>query len=168
MYPAVLEHPVTGRKMLDVVEQFLDRVIEPEEAGLTPEAADELLHRLIAHTRHPQFHYFHEWEPGDMILWDNRRAMHSTTGTKPGVRRVINRTTIEADVTLVRQLEAPAVCARASSRRRKRRAVESDEVEPWQAKRSLESSPMKRWMRSSRSVERWKTLASWVPSVSIH
>ena len=34
---------------------------------------------------------------GDMVLWDNCRAMHCTTGTKPGVLRVINRTTIEGD-----------------------------------------------------------------------
>jgi taurine dioxygenase len=108
IYPAVVEHPITGRKVLEVVEQFLDRVVEPEKAGLTPEEADALLHRLVAHTRRPEFHYFHEWAPGDMVLWDNWRAMHCTTGTKPGVKRVINRTTIEGDVQLGRELEAPA------------------------------------------------------------
>ena len=108
VYPAVVEHPVTGRKVLEVVEQFLDRVIEPEKAGMTNAEADELLRRLVAHTRKPEFHYFHTWGPGDMILWDNWRAMHCTTGTKPGVERVINRTTIKGDVTLGRQLEAPA------------------------------------------------------------
>ena len=95
IYPAVVEHPVTGRKVLEVVEQFLDRVVEPERARLTPDEADDLLRRLVAHTRRPELHYFHRWEPGDMILWDNWRAMHCTTGTKPGVKRVINRTTIE-------------------------------------------------------------------------
>jgi taurine dioxygenase len=105
IYPAVVEHPVTGTKVLEVVEQFLDRVVEPEKAGLTPDEADDLLRRLVDHTRRPEFHYFHEWEPGDMILWDNWRAMHCTTGTKPGVKRVINRTTIEGDVSLGRQLE---------------------------------------------------------------
>ena len=107
-YPAVVEHPVTGRKVLEVVEQFLDRIVEPQKAGLTPDEADDLLRRLIAHTRRPEFHYFHKWEPGDMILWDNWRVMHCTTGTKPGVKRVINRTTIEGDAQLGRQLEAPA------------------------------------------------------------
>ena len=107
-YPAVVEHPVTGRKVLEVVEQFLDRVVDPGKAGLTPEEADDLLRRLVAHIRRPEFHYFHAWQPGDMILWDNWRAMHCTTGTKPGVKRLINRTTIEGDATLGRQLEAPA------------------------------------------------------------
>jgi hypothetical protein len=48
----------------------------------------ELLERLVADTRKPEFHYFHRWEPGDMILWDNWRAMHCATGTRPGVRRL--------------------------------------------------------------------------------
>ncbi len=105
IYPAVVEHPVTGRKILEICEQFLDRVIEPEAVGLTPDSADELLRNLVAHTRKPEFHYFHDWAEGDMVLWDNWRCMHCTTGTKPGVRRLINRTTIEGDVTLGRQLQ---------------------------------------------------------------
>ncbi len=105
VYPAVVTHPVTGVKVLEVVEQFLDRVVEPEKAGLSEAEADDLLRRLVDHTRKPEFHYFHSWAPGDMILWDNWRAMHCTRGTKPGVRRVINRTTIEGDVTLGRSLE---------------------------------------------------------------
>lgn len=108
IYPAVVEHPVSGRKILEVVEQFLDRIVDPEKAGMTAKESDDLLRRLVAHTRKPEFHYFHTWKPGDMILWDNWRAMHCTTGTRPGTKRVINRTTIEGNKTLGRQLEAPA------------------------------------------------------------
>lgn len=106
VYPAVIRHPVTGRCVLEVVEQFLDRVVDPEKAGLSEAEADALLHRLVEHTRNPRFHYFHEWEAGDMILWDNWRAMHCTTGTKPGIKRRINRTTIEGHFTLGRQHDA--------------------------------------------------------------
>ena len=104
-YPGVVTHPVTGRKVLGVVEQFLDRVVAPHQAGLSNDEAIELLERLVAHTRNPEFHYFHQWREGDMVLWDNWRAMHCATGTPPGVKRVINRTTIEGDVTLGRVLE---------------------------------------------------------------
>lgn len=105
IYPAVVRHPVTGRKVLEIVELFLDRVVEPERAGLTETEADGLLHNLVEHIRKPEFHYFHKWREGDMVLWDNWRAMHCTTGTRPGIRRVINRTTITGDVTLGRQVE---------------------------------------------------------------
>ena len=101
-YPGVYTHPISGRKVLGVVEQFLDRVIKPHDAGLSNDEAIELLERLVAHGQQPEFTYFHEWKAGDMVLWDNWRFMHCTTGTKPGVRRVINRTTIEGDVTIGR------------------------------------------------------------------
>jgi len=105
VYPAVVTHPVSGCKVLEVVEQFLDRVITPQKAGLSNDESIELLERLVAHTRKPEFHYFHQWREGDMVLWDNWRAMHCTTGTKPGVHRLINRTTIEGDVQLGRVLD---------------------------------------------------------------
>jgi len=101
-YPGVYTHPISGRKVLGVVEQFLDRVIKPQDAGLSNDEAIELLERLVAHGQQPEFTYFHEWKAGDMVLWDNWRFMHCTTGTKPGVRRLINRTTIEGDVTIGR------------------------------------------------------------------
>jgi taurine dioxygenase len=104
-YPAVLTHPLTGRKVLGIVEQFLDRVVAPHKAGLCNDEAIELLERLVAHTRDPRFHYFHRWQPGDMVLWDNWRAMHCATGTPPGIERVIHRTTIAGDEVLGRVLE---------------------------------------------------------------
>lgn len=105
VYPAVVTHPVSGRKVLEIVEQFLDRVITPQKFGLSNDESIELLERMVAHTRKPEFHYFHQWQEGDMILWDNWRIMHCATGTPPGVRRVINRTTIMGDVTLGRVLD---------------------------------------------------------------
>ena len=105
-YPAVVTHPVTGRKVLEICEQFLERVIAPHKAGLSNDEAVDLLEHLVEHTRKPEFHYFHRWEPGDMVLWDNWRAMHCATGTQPGMERVIHRTTIMGDATLGRVLDA--------------------------------------------------------------
>ena len=99
-YPAVVTHPVSGRKVLEIVEQFLERVITPHKAGLSNDEAVDLLQTLVDHTRKPEFHYFHQWQQGDMVLWDNWRAMHCTTGTKPGMARVIHRTTIDGGMTL--------------------------------------------------------------------
>ncbi|MAG31617.1 MAG: taurine dioxygenase [Deltaproteobacteria bacterium] len=105
-YPAVVTHPVTGRKILEITDQFLDRIVAPHAAGLSNDEAIELLERLVAHTRKPEFHYFHEWREGDMVLWDNWRASHCATGTRPGGERTIHRTTIEGDATLGRVLES--------------------------------------------------------------
>jgi taurine dioxygenase len=105
-YPAVVTHPVTGRRVLEICEQFLERIVAPHKVGLSNDEAIELLQRLVEHTRQPEFHYFHQWQPGDMVLWDNWRAMHCATGTEPGVERVIHRTTIMGDATLGRVVEA--------------------------------------------------------------
>ncbi|HIF92309.1 MAG: TauD/TfdA family dioxygenase [Myxococcales bacterium] len=106
VYPAAVMHPVTGMRVLEIVEQFLDRVIDPERAGLSEAQADDLLRDLVDHIRKPEFHYFHTWQSGDVVLWDNWRFMHCTTGTRPGVKRLINRTTIGAgDVALGRVLK---------------------------------------------------------------
>ncbi len=104
-YPAVVTHPVTGRKVLEVCEQMLERVVSPHQAGLSNDEAVDLLQRLVDHTRQPEFHYFHQWRDGDMILWDNWRAMHCATGTRPGIERVIHRTTIAGNATLGRVLD---------------------------------------------------------------
>ena len=47
VYPGAVTHPVTGAKVLGVVEQFLDRVITPQKAGLSNDEAIELLERLV-------------------------------------------------------------------------------------------------------------------------
>jgi taurine dioxygenase len=104
-YPAVVTHPVTGRKILEICEQFLERIVTPHHADLSNDEAIELLEMLVAHTRKPEFQYFHEWQEGDMVLWDNWRASHCATGTKPGIKRVIHRTTIAGDATLGRVVE---------------------------------------------------------------
>ena len=105
-YPAVVTHPVTGRKVLEICEQFLERMVAPHRAGLSNDEAVDLLQHLVEHTRRPEFHYFHQWQPGDMVLWDNWRAMHCATGTRPGVERVIHRTTIAGDTALGRIVDA--------------------------------------------------------------
>jgi taurine dioxygenase len=105
-YPAVVTHPVTGQKVLEIVEQFLDRVVAPHTHGLSNDEAVDLLQTLVDHIRQPRFHYFHRWEPGDLVLWDNWRAMHCATGVAPGTARVIHRTTIMGDATLGRVLDA--------------------------------------------------------------
>jgi len=39
--------------------------------------------------------YNHEWEQGDMVIWDNTRVLHEATGSNPEEEREIHRTTIK-------------------------------------------------------------------------
>lgn len=42
--------------------------------------------------------YTHEWEQGDMVIWDNTRVLHEATGSNPDEEREIHRTTIKGDL----------------------------------------------------------------------
>lgn len=101
-YPLVLQHPETGRKILNVCPMFLVRV-----EGLDDAESDALLTELVAHVTRPEFSYQHQWQAGDMILWDNWRYMHSAPGVKPGAKRLIHRTTILGDRVLGESVERP-------------------------------------------------------------
>lgn len=51
--------------------------------------------------------YFHQWQPTDMVIWDNWRFLHSVSGSEPEAARCMQRTTIEGDYGLGR-FETPA------------------------------------------------------------
>jgi taurine dioxygenase len=55
---------------------------------------DALLEELVAHTLCGRFSWVHDWEPGDMVLWDNWRTLHTAFGTPPDCEREVQRTTI--------------------------------------------------------------------------
>ena len=38
-----------------------------------------LLWELMQHATQPQFIYTHEWQDGDLVIWDNRATMHRAT-----------------------------------------------------------------------------------------
>ena len=44
--------------------------------GMPDEEGDALLRQLRAFATQPRFAYEHRWQVGDLIVWDNRSAMH--------------------------------------------------------------------------------------------
>lgn len=51
--------------------------------------------------------YFHVWEAGDMVAWDNWRVLHHACGCPPGEERIVHRTTIKGDYGLGRWENEP-------------------------------------------------------------
>jgi len=96
-YPIALVHPESGRDILNISPMFLHRIV-----GLPDDESDAILRELVEHVTQPELAYYHHWKPDDVILWDNWRMMHSATGTAPGVKRIIHRTTILGGVELGR------------------------------------------------------------------
>jgi taurine dioxygenase len=91
-HPLVRTHPVTGRKAL-----FLGRRPYAYIPGLALEESEALLDRLWAHATQEAFVWAHTWQVGDLVLWDNRSAMHRRDPFDMNHRRIMHRTQISGD-----------------------------------------------------------------------
>ena len=87
----VQPHPETGRRAL---YSTLGYIIGIE--GMPQVEASALLAELHAWQGREEFVYAHRWEPGMLIMWDNRSVLHKATGGYDGHRRELHRTTIAA------------------------------------------------------------------------
>jgi taurine dioxygenase len=88
-HPIVRRHPVTGRKSLYISSIYNDAI-----EGLEEGAARHLIEELTEFAAQPKYMYRHEWEPDDVLMWDNRCTVHAVTPHDPTERRVMHRTTI--------------------------------------------------------------------------
>lgn len=87
----VQTNPVTGRKSLMIGAHASHIVGWPLEKGRA------LLGDLLARATRPEHTWRHEWQEGDLVIWDNRAALHRATpydATRH--RRLMQRITVSA------------------------------------------------------------------------
>ncbi len=92
VHPLVRTHPVTGRACL-----FLGRRRNAYIPGLELAESEALLDTLWAHAVKPEHCWAQQWQVGDLIMWDNRCAMHRRDEFDGNARRVMHRTQISGD-----------------------------------------------------------------------
>src|SRR5262249_55231484 len=66
----VRTHPGSGRKTLYLASHASHILGRPIPEGRL------LLRDLIEHATRRRFVYRHQWQPGDLVIWDNRCTMH--------------------------------------------------------------------------------------------
>ena len=71
LQPLVRTNPDNGERAL-----YFHPVKTENIVGMEPAASQALLDELLAHAVRDEFIYRHKWRPGDVLLWDNRAAMH--------------------------------------------------------------------------------------------
>jgi taurine dioxygenase len=99
--PVVRIHPVTGKPALYLCESsqmdWLDGPFVGMEPGPHGDGA-RLLDALMTHLTQPEFIYAHEWDPGDVLVWDNRCLVHTATWfDAENHERVMWRTTVHGN-----------------------------------------------------------------------
>jgi taurine dioxygenase len=75
IHPLVRTHPESGRKALYINPIRIDGI-----EGMEESEALRLLDELLAHATQEKYQYRHRWQPGDLVLWDNRCLLHKANG----------------------------------------------------------------------------------------
>ena len=90
-HPMVRTHSGTGTKNL-----FVSGHIEHVE-GLPVEEGRALVNELIDWCTRNEYVYRHRWRQHDLVMWDNRCALHRATNIPARERRIMHRTTIAGE-----------------------------------------------------------------------
>lgn len=88
VWPLVDTHPGSGRKLLFV------GVHARQIMGWPTAESRMYLADLLEHATQREFVYRHEWQVGDLVLWDNRSTLHRGRRFDISERRELRRTTI--------------------------------------------------------------------------
>ena len=118
--PVARFHPITGKPALYLCESGQMDWVEGPFVGMEPGPHGDgarLIDELMSHLTQPKFIYVHEWNPGDLVAWDNRCLVHAATWFDAArLERVMWRTTVQ-----VTRARSTLVNARAGSLSRKMR-----------------------------------------------
>ena len=75
LHPIARTHPETGRHSIYVNPIRVEGIL-----GLDHKEALPLLDHLLEHATASRFVYRHQWEAGDLVMWDNRCMLHKANG----------------------------------------------------------------------------------------
>jgi taurine dioxygenase len=91
-HPLVRTDAKTGRKAL-----FLGRRPNAYVVGLGVPESEALLDALWAHATQPRFAMCHQWQAGDVLMWNNLAVLHRRDPFDAKTRRVMHRSQIKGD-----------------------------------------------------------------------
>jgi alpha-ketoglutarate-dependent taurine dioxygenase len=65
--------------------------------GKSPLESAKIIHGLRDWATGPDFTYSHEWDVGDLVIWDNTGTMHRAEAYDPNCGRMMHRTKLEGE-----------------------------------------------------------------------
>lgn len=91
-HPAIARDERDGREFL-----YINELMTEEIEGLSPAENRDTLDAVFAHIRNSADSYWHIWQPNDLILWDNRRALHARVDFPADEPRKLRRVPVADD-----------------------------------------------------------------------
>ena len=86
VHPMIRQHEETGRPAL-----YLGRREWAYIPGLSLAESESLLDEIWSYAALPQNVWQQQWQPNDIIIWDNRRVLHRRDGFDQNERRLMKR-----------------------------------------------------------------------------
>jgi len=90
LHPAIIRIPESGEAALYLGRRRLAYI-----PGLSREESDALLDALWSYAADERRVYKHQWQVGDLVVWDNRTTMHRRDPFPATERRLMHRTQIK-------------------------------------------------------------------------
>tara|TARA_B100000676_G_scaffold307962_1_gene367640 strand:- start:7927 stop:8775 length:849 start_codon:yes stop_codon:yes gene_type:complete len=92
-HPLVRTHDDTGQKSFYFNSNRTDKIV-----GWERPQSDALLDEVYAQITKPEYQYHHEWQVGDLLLWDNRCLVHAVNVDYPvGQKRLHQRILLKGE-----------------------------------------------------------------------
>lgn len=91
-HPVVRIHPETGEPSL-LLGSFVQRI-----AGLSRSEGQKIYEIFQGYVTAPENTVRWRWQPGDVVIWDNRATQHLAVNDYGDAHRVVRRVTIDGDV----------------------------------------------------------------------
>ncbi len=88
VHPLVRTHDETGAESLFVNPGFTSHI-----DGFDADESRWILEPLYRHATRPEYIYRHQWQPDDVLVWDNRSLMHYAIADYGDAPRYLERTT---------------------------------------------------------------------------
>ncbi|MBT4045007.1 MAG: TauD/TfdA family dioxygenase [Rhodospirillaceae bacterium] len=85
-HPIILRHPQTGRELLYVSKGITRHII-----GMPEDESKALLKELAAHSTAPEYVYAHDWQVGDLVMFDTLGTLHRRDAWDPTERRMMRQ-----------------------------------------------------------------------------
>ena len=92
IHPLTVRHSDTGRTAL-----YLGRRPNAWIVGLSDSDSDALLDELWAHIENGDHDWSQQWQPGDLVIWDNRCTLHRRGQLDASLRRLMHRTQVRGE-----------------------------------------------------------------------